>query len=243
MAEKKRFLDVWIVEANSVYQEVPYTVVIDWIQQGRLLENDMLRRSGTKEWFSLAQTPGLSPYLPQPAKPTEAGDQAEALEPVELDFNWKHSHQDEDDEVDMIPLIDVSMVLLVFFMLTAASGQGAAALIPTPGAEHAPVANTSGVWVGVNLEGEGNNRTPFYSLGEEGKNSLDPADQHLATRAELLARLDALLAKKTAPVEVTINAHKDVLDGLIVELTAELSKDPRRKKISAKYTGVTEKVQ
>ena len=37
MAEKRRFLDVWIVESNTVYQEVPFEVVADWLQQGRLL--------------------------------------------------------------------------------------------------------------------------------------------------------------------------------------------------------------
>ena len=38
MAEKRRFFDVWIIETNQVYKEVPYTVVADWVQQGRLLE-------------------------------------------------------------------------------------------------------------------------------------------------------------------------------------------------------------
>ena len=36
-AEKRRFLDVWIIESNTVYREVPYTVVCDWIQQGQKL--------------------------------------------------------------------------------------------------------------------------------------------------------------------------------------------------------------
>ena len=43
MTAPKRFLDVWIIESNTVYREVPFTVVADWIQQGRLLEDDMLR--------------------------------------------------------------------------------------------------------------------------------------------------------------------------------------------------------
>ena len=31
MAQKRRFIDVWIVESNTVYREVPFTVVTDWI--------------------------------------------------------------------------------------------------------------------------------------------------------------------------------------------------------------------
>ena len=40
MVEKRRFLDVWIVETNTVYQEVPFDVVTDWLQQGRLLDDE-----------------------------------------------------------------------------------------------------------------------------------------------------------------------------------------------------------
>src|SRR3954453_11033791 len=127
MAEERRFLDVWIVESNTVYREVPFTVVADWIQQGRLLEDDMLRPSGTAEWMKVGTSPTFAPYLPK-AMPQGAEDQAEAMEPVALDFAWKKRHDEEDDDVDMIPLIDVSLVLLIFFMMTA-SGAGAAMLI------------------------------------------------------------------------------------------------------------------
>ena len=43
MAQKRRFLDVWIVESNTVYQEVPFEVVTDWVQQGRLLADDQVK--------------------------------------------------------------------------------------------------------------------------------------------------------------------------------------------------------
>ena len=118
MPEKRRFLDVWIIETNTVYREVPFEVVTDWVQQGRLLADDMLRPSGTAQWFRLGDNPSFSAYLPH-SDPYAANDQAEALEPVAVDFSWKRRPEDEDDDVDMIPLIDVSLVLLVFFMMTA----------------------------------------------------------------------------------------------------------------------------
>jgi len=242
MAEKQqRSLDVWIVESNTVYKGVPYTVVVNWIQEGRLLEDDQVRTPSTKEWRRIADIPGLAVYLPK-AEPLRATDQAEALESVELDFVYKKPLPDEDEDVDMIPLIDVSLVLLIFFMITAASG-GAAAFIKTPPANIASIANTTGIWIGVNLEGnEGKNQAVVYSLGEEGRASPDPEDRNIRTKQELLQRLDALLAKKTAKVDVTIQAHEDCEDGLVVDLTIELSKKPRRDKILAKYTGVTEKL-
>jgi biopolymer transport protein ExbD len=241
MAEKRQFLDVWLVDSNTVYREVPFTVVVDWVQQGRLLEGDQVRPSKTKEWQRLGDVHAFAAYLPKP-EPQRASDEAEALDRVELDFHWKKQHPAEDEEVDMIPLIDVSLVLLIFFMLSPAGG-GFASFIPVPPAQKASIAEVSGVWIGVNLEGEGDNRTIVYSLGEEGRQSPDEADRNIHDRAVLLERLDLLLAKKTGPVEVTINGHKDVEDGEIVALTLELGKDGRRAKISRKYTGVTEKLQ
>src|SRR5207248_10967091 len=98
-------------------------------------------------------------FLPR-VEPFRADDQAEALEPVQLDFGWKRRREAGDDDVDMIPLIDVSLVLLIFFMLTA-SGVGASVLFPTPPAENGEVVNNpEGVWVGINLEPDG--VTPVY---------------------------------------------------------------------------------
>src|SRR6516165_7132485 len=160
MAEKRRFLDVWIVDSNTVYREVPFTVVADWVQQGRLLEDDKLCPSGTKKWERVGDSAEFKPYLPR-SEPFRAEDQAEALEGVHLDFAWKKPHADEDDDVDMIPLIDISLVLLIFFMMTA-SGVGIAGMVATPPTEfgqETAVADT--VMIGVNLD---NNDEPVYSL-------------------------------------------------------------------------------
>src|SRR5436305_14834815 len=148
MADTRKFLDVWIVESNTVYREVPYTVVTDWVQQGRLLEDDRLRPAGSKEWFRLGDQRAFASFLPK-SEPMRVEDQAEALEPVQVDFTWKRPRSDEDDDVDMIPLIDISLVLLIFFMMTAADG-GAGTLIATPRARHFDVtANPEVVWVGI----------------------------------------------------------------------------------------------
>jgi biopolymer transport protein ExbD len=238
MAEK-RFLDVWIVESNTVYREVPFPVVSDWIQQGRLLENDMLRRSGTAEWFPVGGSPDFAPYLPR-SEPDRVDDVAEALEPVELDFRWKKTHDDEDDDVDMIPLIDVSLVLLIFFMLTA-SAAGLAAFVPTPQAEYGALSpNNEEVQLNINLEGEGDERKPVFSFSV-GNKFLDAKDNNLASMDEMLNRLRDYLEKLPNRVEVTINAHPDVKSGLVRDLTARLEYEPFRSRILQKYIGVSEK--
>src|SRR4051812_40711489 len=100
MADKKRLLDVWIVEQNTVYRDVPFAVVTDWLMQGRLLPSDQVRLAGARTWHALTKVPAFAPYLPQ-AIPAGVGDQAEALEPVELSFELPSRAEEEDDDVDM----------------------------------------------------------------------------------------------------------------------------------------------
>ena len=63
MAKTRKSYDVWFVSANTVYRAVPYNIVTDWIQQGRLTRNDQLRLSGDKNWTLLTDMPDLSVYL------------------------------------------------------------------------------------------------------------------------------------------------------------------------------------
>lgn len=235
MGKERRFFDVWIIDTNTVYREVPFPVVSDWVQQGRLLENDRLRRSGTAEWFPVGSSPDFLPYLPRP-EPDRAEDTAEALEPVELDFRWKKAPPDDDDEVDMIPLIDVSLVLLIFFMLTATTA-GLAAFVPTPAAETGEISpNTEEVQLNINLQGE----KPVYSFSV-GSHYLDPKDSDLESIDALLGRLQEYLDTVQGRVEVTINAHPDVKTGLTRQLISRLEYEPFRSRLLRKFYGVSEK--
>jgi len=235
MAEKRRFLDVWIVDSNTVYREVPFTVVADWVQQGRLLEDDKLCPSGTKQWTRVGDSQEFKPYLPK-AEPFRTNDQAEALEPVHLDFAWKKPRSDEDDDPDMIPLIDISLVLLIFFMMTA-SGVGIAGMIATPATVYGQATEQADtVMIGINLE----NDVPVYSLAV-GNKAPAAEDRDLRSQQDLLDRLKDLLDRTPGRVEVNINAHKDVKSGVVRDLTAELSKPEYRRHIEDKYIGVSQK--
>lgn len=238
MSSERRFFDVWIVDGNTVYREVPFPVVSDWIQQGRLLEGDRLRRAGTADWFTVGVSPDFSPYLPR-SEPDRVDDTAEALERVELDIQWKQHPPDDDDDVDMIPLIDVSLVLLIFFMLTAATG-GIAAFVPTPAAVTGNISDQP-VQLNINLEGDGEDRRPVFSFSVANK-FLDPKqDSNLATMDEMLDRLQEYINQQNERVEVTINAHPEVKSGLVRDLMSRLESGPFRNRIVQKYYGVTEK--
>jgi biopolymer transport protein ExbD len=235
MAQKRRFLDVWIIDSNTVYREVPFNVVTDWIQQGRLLEDDRLRPSGTAEWFRVGGSPEFSPYLPR-SEPHRVEDQAEALESVHVDFSWKKPRGEDDSDVDMIPLIDVSLVLLVFFMLTATVGAGA--FIPLPAADSGYVTDDpQEAWIGINLEGEGANQRVVYSYGQGEKELVGG----LATQDQLLERFAAFLDDQPRPVKVSINSRPDVKAGVVRDLMGALEYPPFRGKIQQKFLGVNER--
>jgi biopolymer transport protein ExbD len=246
MAQKRRFLDVWIIESNTVYREVPFEVVADWVQQGRLLEDDRLRPSGTAEWFRVGASPEFSPYLPRP-EPMRADDQAEALEPVELEFRYKKPREEEDDDVDMIPLIDISLVLLIFFMMTTAASVGAV-FIPTPEAARGSIANEPDeIVLGVVPGSKDNDVPPVYLLIPRSEASGEPGKppekaKEYKTQDELLVALEKLLENSSKRVPVSINADPNIKSRYVRDLTAALETNAVfRARIERKYIGVSEK--
>jgi biopolymer transport protein ExbD len=228
MTDKRQTLDVWIVETKTVYKEVPFAVVADWLQQGRLLADDRVRPAGGGPWAAISATPPLARYLPRP-EPFRAEDQAEALERVAVDFTWKPRDDDEED-VDMIPLIDISLVLLIFFMMTATVGLAGLA-IDTPPAEFSWLNNDPTMLaVGIDLLADG---SPAYQLGEGDRPITDPN----LTEAELWQRLDEQLRQAPGYVDVRITAHRDVKYSVVQAMTVKLeSRKPRVRKVYAEVS-------
>jgi biopolymer transport protein ExbD len=249
MAQKRRFLDVWIVESDTVYREVPYEVVTDWVQQGRLLDDDMLRWSGQAEWFRLGSTPAFKAYMPR-VEADRAEDQAEALEPVHVDFTWKRPRDEGDDEVDMIPLIDISLVLLVYFMFLIASittSRSSAPPINTPPAVSGYESSDPELyWVSVQYGAD--QKTLIYMVGKGSKilGGDDRKDQWRrevpntdAEQAKVLNEIVQTLQQQPGLLEVNIKAGEDVPSGLVRDLTRKL--EGMRGKVRKKFIGVSEK--
>jgi biopolymer transport protein ExbD len=238
MADKVQAFDVWILETNTVYKAVPFTVVADWIQQGRLLDNDMVRPAGKGDWAPIAGTRGLAAYLPK-VEPLRPEDKAEALEPVGLNLDWKRPPSEEDDDVDMVPLIDVSLVLLIFFMMTAAAGGLSASPVPVPVvANGSRYSDTTVIDVDLNLRKEKGQPVVLYSIR---RNRKPPEKDHanLTSLKGLMEKLDEVLNQLRQKVPVQYNAHPDIKDGEVIDLIGELER--RRSRILEIYTGVQEK--
>jgi biopolymer transport protein ExbD len=217
MAEDRRLLDVWIVETKAAYKAVPFETVANWLQQGRLLGEDLVRPTGTQPWFRIDGIGALAPYVPR-AEPQRVEDQAEAMEAVEAEFTWRRASGEDDDDPDMIPLIDISLVLLIFFMMTAAMQAGLFTPIDTPPATHQLVAIQEGTyWVGIDKDTSGQTR---YSLGQD-TSTLEQGGPDLSQVKE---RLYKELVKLPKGGEVRINLRGDrklpyeVIKGVHVEI-------------------------
>jgi biopolymer transport protein ExbD len=230
VADNHQFYDVWIIETNAAYRKVPYTVVTDWVQQGRLLLNDKVRPSGVKEWSRLSEVPAFTAFLPR-AERHRAEDTAEALEPVQSEIVWKRRSEDEDDDVDMIPLIDVSLVLLVFFIMTTAAIGGAVSTIRTPPAEHMLLAiDKNMLWVGIDRDGDGQ---LVYYLGQGEQNEA----KNFRDKRQLLQDVDDML-RGQRQVDIRIRANMHLPYEVVRDMTSDLEqfKPDRVKSILAEVS-------
>jgi len=221
MADAKKFqFDVWLTHANTVYRGVPYEVVTDWIQQGRLLEDDRIRPAGAEEWFVLSKVPAFAGYIPKP-EALRTDQQAEALEPVESPFAWAGKEEQEEADPDMIPLIDVSLVLLIFFMMTSTVSTAIANIrVPTAEKGFEITAQTKMIWIGINYVGD--DQPPRYQF----KVDLDEVKEsnNDLIEEQVLKKVEEILSKQRDVPEVRIAAHQKLSFDLIRNLAVELEK-------------------
>ena len=235
--QPKRFFDLWFVQANTVTKEVPFHVVTDWIQQGRAVPEDKVKPSGTADWYPLGSVVAFQPYFPEP-ETKRPQDAAEAMAPVEMEFDWKRPEEDLDEDVDMIPLIDISLVLLIFFMMTMTVA--AISRIQVPEMANATTIETNPGIIRIDIDLRDGKY--FYALG---LGTAAPAreDDNLTSDVELKARLDERLRVVTTPPKVRIAAHGDVPYEVVDEVLKALDERVKRDQISDYAVEVSERAK
>jgi len=216
MAVPKKLFDVWFVGKNSVFKEVPFNVVLEWVEKSRVDVDDQIKPSGTPKWFKIGQVKLFQPYFPvleqtvamtpeQAPTPTLSREPEQAG-PIELDFNWKRRPDDDDDDVDMIPLIDISLVLLIFFMMTTIVAP-ISRVSSLPGVEHVSKVPPDTKILRIEIESKAG--VPLYAVAT-GDAGAQPEDADLPDEAQLAQRLDAALNVLTRTPTVLIAAHSDL---------------------------------
>jgi len=194
----RRAMELKVVSLDRVYGPVPWDKLVQLAQQGRISAEDLVRQAGTEAWSRVDEVPALAASLPQPSLVlTDEGGAA-----VELDADagaagalLPAKKPSEDVEMDMAPMIDVTFLLLIFFMLTNS--------LANPSPMDVPVAVHGR---GVTLEGQ-----QLLLIDTEGGYYLGDN----ASEENRAASLDALIQEvqanadaSRAPMDVIVNAHK-----------------------------------
>lgn len=234
-------LDVWFVSAEQVYRGVPFQVAAGWVEQGRVSAADKVRPTKTNDpWVAIAAHSLLSDYLPlkageKPASSSAAGAPVDAPEPESY-----RKVEPEDDDVDMIPLIDVSLVLLVFFIMTAvaASNDSPVKLAEAHKGMEIHEDDPAVITIQMDLRDSGE---AFYAIRVGNQRTIKPADNNLLTLTEVKARFDSLLSQFTTPPEVRIACHQKVKQVRVRELLSEIDPYKRSGKITDWRAEVNEK--
>lgn len=240
MTKPPKAFDVWFLTANTVYKAVPYGVVTNWAQEGRLAATDKVRPTGANvPWIDVGQNELLADYVPRPTpslavpaavatavaaeavqipvpSATVAATHAELPDADEVTFRKPAS--EEDDDVDMIPLIDVSMVLLVFFILMRAAG--AVSPVDVPELTYAGQLSNDPEAITINIEKK-DELTAFYGV-RQGQASPLPEHDNLKTPEEAIKAMDQLLVGMKVPPEVRVACRKDLPRERVYEIRREL---------------------
>jgi len=238
--------DVWFVAVNTVYKAVPYNVVADWTQQGRLGRDDRLRPAGTESaWKAVHEWPYFVDYIPRPAfvpAPVAPGEEPAAtpihlLEPPEEETLIAGRKPGEsDDDVDMIPLIDISMVLLVFFIMVSAAG--ALSPVDVPEMRYGGELHADPESITISIE-KASDTEVNYSI-REGATPAKKEYTKLGNPEEALAALDKILAGRVRPPEVRVACEKDLPSERVYEMAKQLKRRFDEHKIGAFVATVNE---
>ena len=235
MSTSPQRFDIWFTTANKVIKGVPYDVVANWIQQGKVATDDQLKKSGSDDWSLLESVSAFKPYFAPPEE-HRPQDVAEALEPVELDLDWKKTSGDEDDDVDMIPLIDISLVLLIFFMMT--TSVAAISRIKLPDMTNAVTIETNPGVIRIDLDQR--DEHVYYSLGL-GTQAPTAEDDNLESDVQLLARLDERLKVAVVPPKVRIAAHQQIPHEVVQDLLSSIERRIQQNQVSELAVEVNER--
>ena len=222
--------DVWFVAADQVYRGVPTDVAAGWAGAGRLGPNDKLRPAGSSAgWLKPADVPGVGGFLYAP--PPTAGAAAGGWPDLETDPPPRRKEA-PDDEVDMIPLIDVSLVLLVFFMITTTVSVTSA--VDVPEMKNAGDLSAEGSALVIQVEPGPGGRPVYAVRGVDQTPGAD--DANLPDPAALFARLDARLGSAADPPAVRIACHQTLPTEAAWAILPGLDKRQKDKRIRG-YTG------
>jgi biopolymer transport protein ExbD len=203
-----------IVAQDQLIGPLPLEVLVEMAANGEISPQDLVRPGGSQAWIRVTEVPELAARLAVPPAPDPFGadppdDLPEAGDARDL-FEIGRGTPHEEAAMEMAPMIDVTFLLLIFFMLTNSLANPAA--MEVPDAVHGR---------GVTLEGQ-----QLILVDQEGRYYLGDA----ATEQSAVDSLDALVrevgdnvAASRQTLDVIVSAHRHSKHRYVRELVEGLS--------------------
>lgn len=234
---RERKYDVWFLASETVYKNVPYGTLTDWAEQGRVGASDKVRLAGTEKWGSAGSEPLIADFLLHHGRAGSSlgEDTPESLAEIDLGRDAPLHHEEEDDDVDMIPLIDISLVLLIFFMMTSAVASMSPVPVPELKNTGELSADVHAITVVIAKKATGEVALSL-SIGEK----THPDDDNLRTIEEAMRRLDDRLRTTSKPPEVRIACDKVLERSWVKDVAHELNKRKNKDQIASFTAEVNE---
>jgi biopolymer transport protein ExbD len=217
-----------VVSLDRVYGPVDINKLVALAAQGRIAPGDLVRPASGGDWIPVTQVPAIAAALPMEpeilpeeeeapvAVPSAAAEEEEAGAGA-----WtprRRKRRAEEPVMDMAPMIDVTFLLLIFFMLTNTMAQPAP--MDVPQAVHGRGVNLEGQQM-ILIDRDGNYYLGEMPVPENAAESLEALVQEVGQNAEVA----------DAAMDVIVNAHKETRHGQVRELVERLGQVEGLRKI------------
>ena len=172
-----------------------------------------VRNAGFAECLDCGSKVPLEGSVPSGNPPSELPADQPSRRPLEpVHFNSKHGNV-IDDEMDMTPMVDVTFLLLIFFMVTAAFSLQRAFEVPAPDPQQPSTAQAVEIdedpdFVTVRVDAY---NTYFVSTSEWEEEA--PSEQELRVRLREAVRGNS---QGVTPSKMLVKAHGDALHEKVV---------------------------
>lgn len=166
-------------DSGKVYKDLTLETLKTWILEARVEADDYVTNSQLKKWVKASSLNIFESYF----APSSTG--SDVVSSRDLSFGWS-TDEDDDNNVDLTPMIDVTFLLLIFFMVTATFAVHEIANIKVPKAKNTQKDQQKALTVSIN-----NKRQIFIGKQQVLLEELNPI---LKRQAKQNIQQDVLLA-------------------------------------------------
>lgn len=115
-------------DSKKVYKNLPFSTIKVWILEARIEPQDYVTNAQLQKWVKVSSLKSLQSYF--------SSNTSDVISSRDVRFAWSNSDEEEGVDIDLTPMIDVTFLLLIFFMVTATFAVHEVMGIKVPKAKH-----------------------------------------------------------------------------------------------------------